>query len=429
MAKHQHYLAEVRDQYEDYPYPHRTPEDEKHRLLTTFTDALALMNYHCFEGKESFDRNFRVLMAGGGTGDGTIYLAEQLKHTNAEIVHLDISSASISIAQQRAHIRGLKNITFLNESLLDAANLGIGEFDYINCSGVLHHLEAPERGLSALTSVLKDSGAMSIMLYAPYGRSGIYMMQDIMRMLAANIPDKQKKIDLTKNVMEALPQQNLYNSMKQMVAQEISTEKDAGIYDLFLHSQDRPFSVPQIYEMLESAGLHLLEFLFIGGIGKSLYDPLSYVKDEKLRGIISQKDRRTRHILAELLAGNLTTHSFYCAKTPRTKPSPQAMECIPIYNALMGDAFPTQIINSVRNAPIGSTVKLQHNGAVNTYCLIEIQPYVAWILQRIDGKTSLMAIFEAVALETGANRDALMKDWLTAFKALNLHDWLLLKSK
>ena len=40
---------------------------------------------------------FRVIVAGGGTGRDTNYLAEQLNHTNAEIVYMDFSQNSMNI--------------------------------------------------------------------------------------------------------------------------------------------------------------------------------------------------------------------------------------------------------------------------------------------------------------------------------------------
>ena len=38
-----------------------------------------------FEGLETFENDFRVLVAGGGTGLGLVVLGEQLNHTNAEV--------------------------------------------------------------------------------------------------------------------------------------------------------------------------------------------------------------------------------------------------------------------------------------------------------------------------------------------------------
>ena len=148
MQQPTNFLPAVRSQYEALPYPPCNPEDDRTRLVQTWLEDLPMINHYCFAGKQSFKNNFRALVAGGGTGDATIFLAEQLRATNAQIVHLDMSQASIAIAQQRAKIRGLANITWVHDSLLNLPMLGLGEFDYINCSGVLHHLADPDAGFA-----------------------------------------------------------------------------------------------------------------------------------------------------------------------------------------------------------------------------------------------------------------------------------------
>ena len=61
-----------------------------------------------------FYRNaFRLIVAGGGTGGVTVFVGEQLNHTNAEIIYLDFSSASMKIAKQRALNRKLSNIIWI----------------------------------------------------------------------------------------------------------------------------------------------------------------------------------------------------------------------------------------------------------------------------------------------------------------------------
>ena len=57
------------------------------------------------------------------------------------------------------------------------------DFDLIVCTGVLHHLVDPDEGLAALRNVLRPGGAMLIMVYAPYGRAGVSMMQEYARRL------------------------------------------------------------------------------------------------------------------------------------------------------------------------------------------------------------------------------------------------------
>ena len=133
------YLEGVRDQYEDYPYPFRDPNAEKTELRPTVLELLDYLNFKCFRGEQNYS-GFRALVAGGGTGDAAIFLAEQLRDRDAEIFYLDISSASRKIAQERAQVRGLDNITWIQGSILDLPEMDIGRFDYINCCGVLHHL-------------------------------------------------------------------------------------------------------------------------------------------------------------------------------------------------------------------------------------------------------------------------------------------------
>src|SRR2546422_7193402 len=118
------YLKAVRDQYEAFPYPPRNPADEKVRLENSWHDFLELINFYCFKGRNNFSQECRVLVAGGGTGDQTIFLAEQLRYNRrAEVVHLDISEKCNEIAKRRAEVRKLANITWVHGSVLDLPSL------------------------------------------------------------------------------------------------------------------------------------------------------------------------------------------------------------------------------------------------------------------------------------------------------------------
>ena len=146
----------VRRQYESLPYPPRDPADEAKRLITGSPSHLLEVDHYLFAGKRDFARRFRALVAGGGTGDATIMLAQQFadRGVDARVHHLDISEASIATARARADVRGLQNIDFVHGSLLDLPALDLGTFDYIDCCGVLHHLDDPIAGLRALTACL-----------------------------------------------------------------------------------------------------------------------------------------------------------------------------------------------------------------------------------------------------------------------------------
>ena len=166
-------LDNVRAQYEALPYPPRDPRDEAIRLVTGTPSHVLEINHYLFSGRLNFMRPFRALVAGGGTGDACIMLAQQLvdRRCPGEVVYLDLSAASRQICEARAKARGLRNIQFLTGSLLDLPSMPIGEFDYIDCTGVLHHLPDPAAGMRALASVLQSDGGMGVMLYGEYGRA------------------------------------------------------------------------------------------------------------------------------------------------------------------------------------------------------------------------------------------------------------------
>ena len=101
----------------------------------------------------------------------------------ATVVALDQSASSLDIARRRAAVRGLTNVEFVHASLIDLPRLGLGSFDYIVCSGVLHHLDDPVAGATALTQVLAPDGGLGPLLYGQVGRVPIYQIQDLMRRL------------------------------------------------------------------------------------------------------------------------------------------------------------------------------------------------------------------------------------------------------
>ena len=122
-------------------------------------------------------------MAGGGTGPTTMVMAEQLNHTQSEIVYLDFSASSMKVAQSRAKVRGLKNIVWISEGIENINRLNLPKFDFMQCSGVLHHLKSPITGLKVLKDSLKIEGGIDLMVYGTHGRIGVYHMQEMLQMI------------------------------------------------------------------------------------------------------------------------------------------------------------------------------------------------------------------------------------------------------
>jgi 2-polyprenyl-3-methyl-5-hydroxy-6-metoxy-1,4-benzoquinol methylase len=392
MSTEPNYLPDVQAQYEELPYPPRDPKEESKRLLPTILEHLDMLNHMCFQGKQQFKDGFKCLVAGGGTGDATIFLAEQLKSfEGAEVFHVDLSSASINICKERAAERGLSNITWLQESLLDVEKLGIGPFDYINCSGVLHHLESPSAGLNALKSVLKEDGAMGIMVYGAYGRMNIYPTQQALRCLNEGVEKHQEKIDNAKALLQSLPSQHFVH-MNNMIDYEQQVYGDAGLYDLLLHSQDKAYSVTEVYDWVEGSGLEVLSFV----------DPLEHIrgykaewhiKDKKLLEKVKSLPIAKQRAVAEYIHGKQIKHCFYVAKNGVEShvASTRQQKLVPFFNGKAMDVHLT-VANSIPANPVpGSDAVVGIGGRKVS---LPINNTSAEIIRLIDGYNTIGTILK-----------------------------------
>ena len=318
----------VHEHYEALPYPPRDPRDEAKRLVTGSPSRLDELNHYVFGGARDFSRPFRALVAGGGTGDATIMLAQQLADTGAkaEVVYLDWSKATRSIAESRAAVRKLANIRFVTGSLIEFGKLDLGRFDYIDCCGVLHHLPDPATGLAALTGALNDDGGLGLMLYARLGRTGVYPLQEALRSLLTEADSIDTRLAVAKKLLGQLPATN-WLKRNPFVTDHL-TEGDSGIFDLLLHARDRAYDVSETNAFVEAAGLRLAAF-----VPEARYRPESYVSDAALLKRLDRLSALERAALAENLAGNIKSHVFYAVKraNPVAPPEPTDPALVPVF--------------------------------------------------------------------------------------------------
>lgn len=390
----------VRDQYEDLPYPPRDPEDERKRLLTGSPSHILEIDHYIFAGRRDWSKPFRVLVAGGGTGDALIMLAQQLADRGcpAEIHYLDLSATSRRIAEARARIRGLDSIEFHTGSLLDAAEFG--KFDYIDCCGVLHHLPDPSAGFRALAGALGPDGGMGIMVYGELGRTGVYHAQEALRMIAGDGPHAER-VAVARKLVESLP--NTSWLRRNPVIGDYRGE-DAALFDLLLHSQDRAYRVPELAAELAGAGLRPVAFM-----PPAFYDPDTYLRDPELRRRAGELDWLQRGALAELISGAMHKHSVYCVSAGRedgTVARPED-DAAPVLREAEGAAMAAAI------GPNGA-VKLSGDGISMG---LRLPPLAPAILRLVDGKRTVAEIRRALAGKAGGDR--FDRQFAALYRALN----------
>jgi len=408
--------AKLAAQYETFPYPKRDPRDETRRLVIGSPSHLREVDHWVFQAARPASQPLHALVAGGGTGDGAIMLAQQMATAGrpGRVTYLDRSMAAHGVARARAEARGL-TLDWHRGSLLDLPGSGLGPFDYIDCCGVLHHLPDPAEGLRALLSVLAPGGGLGLMVYAPHGRTGVYMLQDALRLLApeddmSRDADPPARLDVARRVMRHLPEtawlrRNTYFG-------DHVEGGDAGLYDLLLNPRDRAYTAPELIALLEGAGLQVTALM-----EPLRYDPAIYLPDPKLRARIATLAPAARAGLAEALTGNMSTHVAYCVRGAEARPAPDPMRdgAIPVARELPAAEL-------ARNIRGDGTLPFLFDGL---RVPVPLPSLAAAILGLIDGVRTVGGI--AAALQArGTDPAAFARAWRQTYDALSSTNRILL---
>jgi SAM-dependent methyltransferase len=365
-------MSRVTEQYEAYPYPERDPADEGKRLITGSPSHPLEIDHFLFAGARDWSQPLRALVAGGGTGDALIQLAQVLTSAGKpyEITYVDLSGAAREIAEARAAARGLSGITFLTASLLEAPSLG--PFDYIDCCGVLHHLPEPQAGFDALAASLAPGGGLGLMVYAPFGRSGVYPLQEAFGTVVTG--SARERLRRAKAIFERIPDGHPFKRNAQLGDHQAS---DAGFYDLLLHSQDRPYRIDELLEALGRAGL-----VMTGSPQAHLYDPLPILRDKAL---IYGLDPAARMTLAEALRGTIRTHVLYAAQAFDGRVAQPGPDAVPHLKGVAGPRL-------AQHATKHGVIPVSHEGERFE---IPVPALAARAFAQIDGRRNLRRIAEA----------------------------------
>lgn len=388
--------AAVHAQYESYPYPARDPGDEAKRLITGSPSHLLEISHYLNRGRLDLSKPFRALVAGGGTGDATIMLAQQLVDAgaaDAEVTYLDLSTASRGIAEARARARGLRNIHFVTGEIEAVATLCPGPFDYVDCCGVLHHLADPVLGLKCLFEVLAPGGGMGLMVYGALGRRGVYDVQDAMRVLGDGLDDPSR-LDMVQRLLDGLPASHWLR--RNPFVGDHFQGGPAGLYDLLLHPRDRAYTVDEFLEFIAGGGGKAVSL-----IAPAQYDPRHFLGDPDLARRAAELPPSEKWALAERLSGALTKHIAYVvaatrADAPVAELDDDWRDAVPVFR----DMDPRAVA-----AGIGAGGELKADLAPGQGYRARLPKLAPEIAVRIDGETTLKDIWAGLNAEAEVTLD------------------------
>jgi len=289
-------IEAIRAFYESHPYP--APVASLDRLLERYRDpsrrrAQSLLLWPLQKPRP--DRS--ILVAGCGTSQAARHA---LMEPEARVTAVDVSETSLRHTRDLQHKHDIQNLQLHRLAIERIGELG-ETFDQILCTGVLHHLSDPDVGLRSLREVLARDGAMHVMVYAPYGRAGVYMIQDYCRLLGIGVGDEDLR-DLGQTV-QALP---IDHPIAGVVKRAKDFARPDALADALLNPQDRAYSVPQLYDWLELCGLK-----FGRWYEQAPYLPqCGAIEDAPHGARLAALPSPAQHAAIELLRGTMDRHSF-----------------------------------------------------------------------------------------------------------------------
>jgi SAM-dependent methyltransferase len=252
----------------------------------------------------------RILDAGCGTGVGTEYLVHL--NPDASVLGIDLSEGALAVAKERCQRSGADRANFLHLSLYDVAQVP-GEFDLINCVGVLHHLPDPIRGIQALSQKLAPSGIMHIFVYAAHGRWEIQLMQEAIALLQGEKRgDYKDGVSVGRQIFASLPENNrLVQREKERWSME--NQRDECFADMYVHPQEVDYTIDTLFDLIDASGLE-----FIGFSNPQVWDVHRLLGNApELMERVSHMSDRQRYRLVELLDPSAITHyEFFLGQPP-----------------------------------------------------------------------------------------------------------------
>jgi SAM-dependent methyltransferase len=374
--------GEMRSFYERMPYPPPLTSLDEHRALYDNPDRRRA-HFHLMWPTGTPRDGQEILVAGCGTSQAARYA---LREPDARITAIDISDTGLRYTRQLQQKYQLENLDLHRLSIEHVGELG-RSFDQVICTGVLHHLPDPDIGLRALRAVLRPQGAMHLMVYALYGRAGVYMIQEYCRLVGITASDTDLRA--LGELLQKLP---AAHPIAALLRGAIDVNHPDALADALLHPSDRAYSVPQLYDWLARCGLSFGRWVeqapYLAHCGLVAKTPHA----ERLASLPAP----AQHAAVELLRGTMFRHNLIAyrddsagANEPFDFPADGWRGFVPI-------AVPWSVCVRERLPP-GSVAVLINRAHSFTDLVLTVDAFENRLLGLIDGKRTLAEILSVGA--------------------------------
>jgi SAM-dependent methyltransferase len=388
--------AEVQEFYEHYPYPR--PLDSLDSYRTLWQDRQRRRaDQHLFSPGQPYREDHAILIAGCGTSQAAKHA---LRWPAARVVGIDVSATSVRCTQDLKRKYDLRNLEVRQLPIERASELETS-FDQIVCTGVLHHLPDPDVGLRALRAMLTADGAMHLMVYAPYGRIGIYMVQEFCKRLGIQASD-----DGIRDLIAALRALPPGHPLGTLLREAPDFREEAALADALLHPQDRAYSVSQVLELLANARM-----TFGRWVRQAHYSArCGVIARIPQAPVLAQLSMAEQYAAIELFRGTMVRHSLIAYRDDHPR-----MPNVDFTGIAWRGYVPIRMSDTIcvrERLPPGAAAVLINRNHSYTDLFLPIDAREKRLFDAIDGESTIAEITASQDLETSR----------TCFERLWWHD-------
>jgi len=316
-----------------------------------------------------------VLNAGCGTGESLIMTA--MKYPQVQFTGVDICMNSLTRAAQYIDELGVTNIELVHGNLME---LQLGrQFDIIQSSGVIHHLESPLAGMVSLKKHLKPHGAIALFVYGDYGRFEIALFQEAVKLLQIDPRNFPEGIRIVREVVDNLPENS---RLREMAYKKDIEQGDNHIVDLLLNANEYRYTIKSLSQLVENAGLQISGFF-----APKSHDPAYYIDSPYIAAKAKYLSLVERAYLTELLGGRMVKQKIFCSHPDNIAAMPhiddkRAADYVPhlspYFHAKMAENESYQLV-------AGYAFLFEDQRVIDKTKVITIDKAIYTVVEKIDG--------------------------------------------
>jgi SAM-dependent methyltransferase len=231
--------------YHKWPYPWPT------RHLTMLDDPTFHARLVCQDvGDRTHTRvpaDAKIWVAGCGTNQALI---TALAYPQATVLGTDAAARTVELCEANAKQLGVENLTLRHEGIAQATYEG--QFDYVICTGAIHHNPDPTALLQRCAAGLRPDGVVELMVYNVYHRREMISYQAALRLMGVySVDPLHDRLKVARSISESLPPDGYIRRKMD----QFEYMGDEGWADSWMNRLELSYSVETLWQMANECRL------------------------------------------------------------------------------------------------------------------------------------------------------------------------------